>query len=275
MHRSGVLCSTGAAVVLTMAFSGCSSTVSCDATDQVLVETDGHTLTCGQADLVGDYVAAMAGRPFNKRGSVHATTADLFRADPTGTESWLVEITQATSHLYGLTGFDGAEERSHLVWLMYADKGPITHEHPLWSEASKAIAVWQQHDEDQLTLTESDIEGWIQYGSLCREMQGAGVLRVSVSDRVGVYKTLQDRWTFGTRTDRIALTSIGPFWHDIRGAWKRAPYETQHEWGITAPLPPPMTSTSLGYMAAIAEGDLVAHASILHATIGPFHMARR
>ena len=80
--------------MLTMAFSGCSSTVSCDATDQVLVETDGHTLTCGQADLVGDYVAAMAGRPFNKRGSVHATTADLFRADPSGTESWLVEITQ-------------------------------------------------------------------------------------------------------------------------------------------------------------------------------------
>ncbi len=220
-------------------------------------------------------MAAMAGRPVSKRRDIYAKTAELFKSDPEGTEAWLIEITKATSHLYGLSGFEGAEDRSHQVWLLYEDKGLITHEHPLWGSIHKAVAVWQRHEKDQLALTEADIEGWIDYGSLCREMQGAGVLRISVSDRVGVYKTLQDRWTFGTRTDRVALTAIGPYWHDVRGAWQRAPYEKQHEWGVAAPLPPPMTATSLGYMSAIAEGDLVAHASILHATIGPFHMARR
>jgi hypothetical protein len=96
------------------------------------------------------------------------------------------------------------------------------------------------------------------------------VLRISVADRVAVYRMLVDRFTTGTRSDRIGMSAIGGYWPAIRAAWIEASYVDQREWIGAAPLPPPMTATSLGYAEAVFAGDVAAHAQVAIEHLGPF-----
>ncbi len=133
----------------------------------------------------------------------------------------------------------------------------------------QVVAQWTADDEERLSLSEVDIEGWILYGSLCREAQGAPVLKLSVADRVHVYRQLQERFQAAPREEQVAMVSLGAFWEPVRGAWSMATYKQQQGWIAAAPLPPAMTATSLGYATTLYEGDLTRHATVLHHHLGP------
>lgn len=263
---------------LLLALLGCSygDRVTCASDEQVLAESGGDQLTCGEAEVAITYVELLAARPMGRqRGPALAAVRDVFERDPVEARTWLEDLAEARLVLVEDTGFAGAEARSHAVYAYTKGEGPIPEDYgKLRSAADVTLAVWNTHDEDQLALTEADIEAWIRYGSLCREVQGAGVLRISVADRVGVYSTIGDRWNFGTKLDRVALASLGPYWPHVQDNWQAASYEKQQAWAAAAPLPPPMTATSLGYLQAILEGDLPGHASSIHGKLGPLRMAR-
>ena len=85
---------------------------------------------------------------------------------------------------------------------------------------------------------------------------------------------VQERFVDASRADRIALSAVGPYWPAARDAWAMATYERQQGWIATAPLPPPMTATSLGYIGALIEGDLDGLASTLHEHLGPLPLTQ-
>ena len=83
-----------------------------------------------------------------------------------------------------------------------------------------------------------------------------------------------DRFEAGSRDERLALVSLGPFWGQIQERWQAVPYERQQKWIAAAPLPPPMTATSLGYLQAVVEGSVVQHVASVHDVLGPFSLNR-
>ncbi len=252
---------------------GCSSSVSCDRPDQVLSTTAGRSLTCGEARAAIDYVGLLAGRPMSRGDRRIALRAlkDRFEDDPEATEAWLGEVDGKRRSLARMSGLVGAEARAKAVHLAHEGQGPIRSSHEaLFGAQKRTLQVWSSDEDEDLALSEADIEGWIRYASLCREAQQGGPLRVSVADRVTVYRMLRERFERGSREEKIALTSMGAFWPRVAEAWAAAPYDTQQEWIGNAPLPGPMTATSLGYAEAIFDGDILAHARVLGDVLGPF-----
>ena len=77
---------------------------------------------------------------------------------------------------------------------------------------------------------------------------------------------------FARAAGKIALTAVGPFWSDVRARWAADSYEEQQAWIRAAPLPPPMTATSIGYVEALTDGDVVAHVRALHERLGPLRL---
>lgn len=222
-----------------------------------------------------DWIQLLAGRALTQGDVpvVHRAVADAWKADQTRTGPWLAEIGAARTALAARTDLAGAEARAAAVYAAAKVGSPIGPDHAeLASVQKRALAVWTHHDGDRLALTEADFEGWIRYASLCREAQGASALRISVADRVAVYAMLTDRFSTATREERIAMSAIGGYWPQIREAWKRAPYDEQRSWIAAAPLPPPMTATSLGYVEALFRGDVAAHARIVIEHLGPFRI---
>ena len=188
----------------------------------------------------------------------------------------LEEVREAGVSLTATSGLGGAEGRAAAVYAAWAGTSLIAPARAeLWGVQNRALAVWARHDGDRLALTEADIEGWIRYASLCREAQGGTVLRISVADRVTVYRMLVDRFSTGSRADRIGLAAIGGYWTQVRDAWGSASYSVQRGWIDRAPLPPPMTASSLGYAEAVSEGDVSAHARVLIEQLGPFTVGGR
>lgn len=267
----------GVAPLLVALLAGCfSDRVVCESREQILVDADGDALTCADADTVVDWIEVLAARPADKqRAMATAGLRDRYRADPAGTRAWLEQVDEQRKQITAEKDFTAAERRSEVLYAVVKGQGLVTPDDgSLWKAVDKAISVWNTHDEDRLALAEADIEAWILYGSLCRQVQGAGVLRISVADRVTVYNTVGERWKHGTRTERVALTALGPFWHSVKNKWNLASYETQQAWATNAPLPPAMTATSLGYLEAVLEGDLIGHAASIHEVLGPLSMER-
>jgi hypothetical protein len=195
--------------------------------------------------------------------------------DPAALRKVIDQVKAAGRDLEPIQGPKGAEARAKAAWAAHREKGPIRPEHEgLWNIQRDAMSVWAWNDSDQLALTEADIEGWLTYASLCREVQNGGVLRISMADRVSAYRILVDRFEGASREERLALASVGPFWGQIRDRWQAVPYEKQQAWIGQAPLPPPLTSTSLGYLQVIVDGDVVKHAGSLHDVLGPFSLNR-
>ena len=185
----------------------------------------------------------------------------------------MAEVGEAVRGLEGQRGIDGAEKRASAIYDTVEGSGLITPEDgEIWSVVKFRISVWARDHEEKLALTEADIEGWIFYASLCREAQGGGTLRLSVADRQQLYKALQKRWEEGSRADLTALAAMGPFWPQVRRGWSGASYERQQAWISKAPLPPPMTASSVDYAGAVFREDLSRHVSVLHGEIGPFYL---
>lgn len=252
-------------------------TVDCSDPSTVVAEAAGEQLTCAEASRVPDFIHVLAGRGPSavERKRVVAWVGDRFRADPDATRAWLASIAASGRELEGLTGLEGARRRAHVVWEAEQGRGVIAPEHGVaYTVQDGALAVWASDDEAELALTEMDIEGWLHYASLCREVQGGGPLRLSVADRVQVYRMAQERFEGGTLADKVALVSFGPYWGQIKEGWQMASYERQQAWIAAAPLPPPMTATSLGYTDTILQSDLQRHATVLHERIGPFTMVK-
>lgn len=263
---------------LLLALLGCSygDRVTCESDEQVMAEAEGQSLTCAEAEPAIRYIELLSARPIGRqRALALAGVRDVFEADPVAGQLWLESLEAGRMELVEHTGFAGAEARAHAVWKHVNDQGLIREDQSrMRAAADTALAVWNTHDDDELALTEADIEAWIRYGSLCRQMQGAGVLRISVADRVSIYNTIAERWKYGTKLDRVALASLGPYWPHAKDNFDAASYEKQQAWAKAAPLPPPMTATSLGYLQAILEGDLPGHASSIHGKLGPLRMAK-
>ena len=258
---------------LALALAGCDSTPTCTTGDVVLAEHEGATLACRDAGVVRDWLERLAGRPLTSgdRPVVDRAIADAFRADPDGTRAWLSGMAARDGEIAAKRDLAGAEARATAVWEAQAGTSSIDAARAtLWTVQKRALAVWAHDDTDHLALTEADVEGWIRYASLCREAQGGVPLRISVADRVAVYRMLVDRFTQGSRTDRIALSAVGGWWGQIDKAWAAASYDEQRAWIAAAPLPPPMTASSLGYAEAVFQGDVASHARVLAETLGPF-----
>ncbi len=263
-------------LALWLSILGCSSPIDCSDPASVVVEANGHTLTCQVAAYPVEWIALLAGRPVPRadRRLVLEAVRDRYRSDTAGTRAWLTELAAAGAQLERGRGLEGAEARGTAVWRAQDGTGRITDtDGVLWTVQERSLAVWAHDDTDKLALAEADVEGWIRYASLCREAQGGTGLRISVSDRVGVYTMLQERFRSGTRADRVGLVAMGPFWDQVAGRWKAASFSTQQTWIQEAPLPPPMTATSLGYGEAVFNGPVGQHAAVLHETLGPFQLA--
>jgi hypothetical protein len=253
--------------------TGCRSTPDCADPDDVLATRGEETLRCGEATEVVEWIELVAGRDLTAGDVpvVRRAVASSWNADAGGTRAWLTEVGGAKAAIAAGEGLAGAEARAAAVYAASKGGAPVGPDRPeLASVLKRALAVWVHHDGDRLALTEADFEAWIRYASLCREAQGASTLRISVADRVAVYGMLADRFATGTRDDRIAMSAVGGYWPAIREAWIQASYEEQRDWIAAAPLPPPMTATSLGYAEAVFGGDVAAHARIAIEHLGPF-----
>lgn len=262
-----------------LALAGCGPSVDCSRSDNVLAEVDGRSMTCEEGSDVVDWMEVLGGRPLPAAGDrelVLAEVARAFRADPDGTVALLGRIRDDGGTLANAVGLEGSVTRSHLVWVTDHGDGPIGPDRDkLWNLQKRALSVWTKDDGEQLAVTEADLEGWIRYASLCREAQRGGTLRISLSDRVTAYQTLIDRFDTADRPTQIAMASMGTVWPQVVDAWAIASFERQQAWIASAPLPPPMTASSLGYFEAVVQGDLVGHAGALQEWLGPFSVDPR
>lgn len=261
-----------------LALIGCGPRVDCSAEGAVLAKTDAGALSCDDGEQVVDYIELLAARPVPRADAdrVLAAVATRFRADPAGTRTWIADMVGDGNALAKRTGLDGAEARSQQVWAAARGKGRIVAaDEDVWNVQTRALSIWTSDDAEQLALTESDVEGWIRYASLCREAQGGSVLLISVADRVTAYNDVIERFETSDRATRVALGAMGPYWEQVRDAWKSATYEEQRAWISAAPLPPPMTATSLGYAEAVFDSNVSLHAQTLQDVLGPFSIGGR
>ncbi len=252
--------------------TACKPDPACKSPDEVLAVAAGDRLTCGEAEIVPRYLVRLSARELNAgdRLLVLREVGASFEADPKGTRAWLSAVAGAGNTLEGLLGLEAAERRGAAVWLAGKGQGVIgSDREDLWNLELRALSIWTSDDAEGLALTEVDIEGWLRYVSLCREAQGGAPLRLSIADRTLVYKEIADVFHAGSRAEKVALLAIGPYWPQLRAAWQAAPYELQQAWIAAAPLPPPMTATSLGYAEAILRGDVRRHVDVLHERLGP------
>lgn len=254
-------------------WAGCGARVDCADPEAVAARAGDRALTCREAGWAVEWVALLAGRPVppGDQRLAWSAVAGRFADDPEGTRAWLDGLRRDGAALADGLGIAGAEARAAAVYASHAGEGPIgPSDGALWALQKRALAVWASHDADRLALTEADLEAWIRYASLCREAQGGGVLRLSVADRVTVYRVLVDRFQGGSRAERVAMAAVGgPFWRQVHDRWPAATFERQQRWLAAAPLPPPMTATSLAYAEAVFNGDVARHAAALHEALGP------
>jgi len=248
---------------------------SCDDPSQALAGAGDAALTCADAGVAERYVEVLSGRTLgdSDRRELAKGLVRRYKRDPVGTRTQLASAKKAHDALMTLTGLDAAEQRSTLVYHAATGTGAFGKDDDDLKEVlERSVAVWKRSDAEKLALTEVDIEGWIYYASLCREVQDASPLRLSVADRVVIYRDIQERYGELDRPGKIAMSGIGAFWPNIKAHWQIATYEEQQQWIRRAPLPPPMVSTSKAYLAAIFEGDVVEHARILQRALGPFRL---
>lgn len=231
------------------------------------------TLTCADAKAPARYIRLLAGKPLAP-GSL-ALSIEYVRsrhaADPTATTTWVNTLSAEARALEQATGLEAAEMRSTALWRLLRGKGPITEaDTDLWNLQDSTLSVWSTDDEEQLALTETDIEGWIRFASLGHEVQGQRPITLSIANKADVYRTTAARFKQGDRTEQIALTSLGVVWPEVTKRWKAAPYAKQQR-VIQGGVWPAPTGTGAGYVREVIEGDLVTNAYAVHQVLGPLH----
>lgn len=245
----------------------------CESKDTVLSQHSSDTLTCGDAAGVREYFQFLASRSLtaNQNGRLYAGLRHRHGKNPSEVRSQIVRTRAILSESLQVHGLARAEYRSHAVWRTRMGKGPFTEAHGVeWDIFQGAVAVWARSDEQELALTEMDIEGWIRFGSLCREVQGGSPLRISIANREHIYRQMSRRFDTLKRSDQIGRVGIGMFWDAITLRWQSASYERQQSWVRVAPLPPAMNATSRAYMEAVMELPPGRSAEVLHEVLGPF-----
>lgn len=262
--------------LLALLLAGCGAvgepSPDCSAPGAMVATRDGASLSCEAAQVGRRYIEAVAGRPLDARDRDRYLTLarDAWRADPAAFEAGLAAVGEALAALEALEGLEQSALRSHMVHAAERDQGPLHAWSGLDGLQRRVTAVWATDDAHRTALTEADIEAWIRYASLCREVQGGGALRISVADRVVVYRLLKERFAAGSEAEQVALGALGPWWRSVHDHWGSASYDRQQAWMAAAPLPPPMTATSLGYLEAVFEVSADRHVAALVDTLGPF-----
>lgn len=263
-------------MILLMSLFACgpsASSTSCSNDADVLIDGDAP-LTCADAKIPSRFVRILKGRPLppgSAATSIQAVHA-RWTADPVSARSWLDGLKAAGQAIEAAHGLEGAEIRSQTIWSILKDEGPITKtDGPVWNLQDDVLSVYARDDEEKLVLTETDIEGWILFASLLHEVQGNGVLRVSVANRADVYTMVKQRFEQGDREEKLALVSLGAVWPEVVDRWKAAPYAKQQRFIQAAVVPENQPSTALGFVETVIEGDLVTNAHALHRALGPLH----
>lgn len=256
-----------------MLLAGCggSKTVVCETPDEVLSEQGDATLTCADTDGVTDWIELLAARTIGERQSVlvRSDWTSRFSADASSTRAALSALSTQTTTLRASTGMAATESRAQAVWQAVSGETPLGGADSSSVDVlRRALAPWATDTEHRLILSEMDIEGWIKYASLCREIQGGSPLTLSVSDRVILYREVVDAFEGHTRDEQLAVLSMGPIWPSLQERWPGVTYEIQQQWVEAAPLPGPMTATSLAYASEVLSADLSAHARALHNAMG-------
>jgi len=262
-------------MVLLAAILGCGSPgIECEGPSTVVARSGDPRLACGDADHVVDYIERLRASPVPEgdRRLVRGALAERFESDPKGTTESIARIRAEGRRLLGLKGPEATRARSKAVYDAHHGSGPLPGGE-LERLVRKLVPIWGSSDAAKVSLTEADVEAWIRYASLCREVQGGTPLRISVADRVGVYRAIQERFAEGEPPEQRALASLGAVWLQIRRAWIRADYAEQQAWIGSAPLPGPMTATSSDYARAIVAGDVAGHVRTLTEHFGPFTIA--
>lgn len=264
------------AALVPLVFAGCSwfsSPPVCPSTDDDLAAGE-PPLTCAEAAVAVRYVDVLAGRPTprSERALLLRDLAAVYATDPARVRTDLTAMEAGLRDLGERSGLDAAEARSERAWIDLTEEGPLTA-YPQGSRVLESrVAVWASADDERLVLTEADIEGWISYASLCREVQSGGPLRLSVAQREGLYRSLRTRFREADRKAKLSMVAVGPFWSGLTERWKAASYEQQQGWAQNAELPPPMTSTSLVYAEAVLDLSPVRAATTLHEHLGPLRL---
>jgi hypothetical protein len=230
-------------------------------------------VACEEVDAAFAYGERLAARPLTdpQRRSLLAA---MSTADPTALRERLAAAQAWTTRAASLDAWEAAELRSREVWANEQGQGAFGGEG--WLRVrdvfSDAAAVWGQDPATGRAFTEMDIEGWIRLASLCREVQGGSVLRISIADRLEVYSVVRERFLAGDDAEQRAMLAVGPYWSQVRNVWKVSSAERQQAWIKEAPLPPPMTTESVGYLRAVLAGDVSALVRSVHTKLGPFRL---
>jgi len=245
----------------------------CASPEQVLASVDGAQMACADVERVANYRHWM----MQQRVS-DAQTAELlsvlvrwFEREPAQASTWLSDLSEQLAVRQRATGMEGA--LVHASALYEVNKGVDLWERAddsVRSNSAQSLLIWASDGEAQRVLTEPAIEAWIRYISLCRQVQGGGSLNLSVSDRAKIYGVFKDRFLNGDASEREATVGFGPYWPEMEAAWQAARYTKQQQWIAEAPLPPPVTSTSLGYVEWFLDhGRLKDHVVTFHRVLGP------
>jgi hypothetical protein len=233
-------------------------------------------VTCADVAPVETWVEALAGRALSgpQRGRMHGELAEIADREPAALRE-VVELARRT-----LAELDAGDPRARarlrgaLAWDALHGPGerwPRARLPETTDVLDAAVSAWAHADADRLVLPEADVEAWIGFVSLLREVQGGGPLRLAVADRVGVYRQIVARWEGGSGDERVAFLVLGASWPAVRARWQAASYDAQQGWIRAAPLPPPMTEDSRGYLAAVTrDADVVRHVEVLEQRLGPF-----
>ncbi|MFT7517879.1 MAG: hypothetical protein ACI9MC_000003 [Kiritimatiellia bacterium] len=271
-----------AALLTIVCLSGCSvlrPPVTCANDEQVLARSGESSLTCAQVGVVHNFGELLAGRRMgrNSKNKLNSELVSQFSSDSQAVLQALVSVQTDVQRLSTESGLQAARSRSHATWQTFNGGGPLAGER--WTETRRLIRTtvlpWATSDEDQLVLVEEDIEGFIRYASLCREVQGGGTLQLSIASREVVYTDVMGRFNEGPTQDRVGLVAYGAFWIGIAGNWKSASYVQQQAWIQRATLPPPMTASSLGYAEAVLQMPPGESAKTLHHILGPIKLDER
>jgi hypothetical protein len=268
-------------VWLWLSFIACSLTggpdLDCPTPDTVLAEAGGERLRCESVAPVVGLIDVMAGRPMDKnpRTQLVGSLRARWLEDPVAQGRWLAVAAGLREEFQTLRGAEAARRRTELLHEWRAGRGLLGGDSPVSAVLWEQVVIWAEDPADRTVLTEMDVEGWIYFASLCREAQGGSPLRISVADRFTAYRMIEERYRTSSERERQAMLRIGPFWGEVRRIWKRATFEEQQAWIQIAPLPPPMTGTSLVYLEAIMGGQIVGLVDTLHIQFGPLKMTGR
>ncbi len=231
-------------------------------------------VSCEEVGVVERWIERLSARPLTdtQRQKVLTDLAARAGEDGAGVRDAMARAQGALDALDQVpAGLDAARARATANFEAHRGGGPFPKAE--WPEIDAvrdaSAAIWTTDDGDRLALTEMDIEGWIRFASLCREVQGGTPLKLSIADRVPAYHAIVARFDAGPTADRLGMVAIGGGWRWMSARWRRATFDAQQTWMGSAPLPGPMTGTSRDYLDAVTLGSPAAHATAIEIAFGP------